>query len=86
VSVIANLADVVVGAGVVVASADEPAAVLIIYGNLVGLPRKPGQDLAGFAELVAEVRRDSGLGGGAFGLRASFSQDLLARRRMASGQ
>ena len=81
--VVADLADGVVGAGVVVAGADEPAAVVVIDRYLVGAAGKPGQDAACFAELVAEVGRYAGRGGGALGFCVSLGQDLLAGRRAA---
>jgi hypothetical protein len=51
---VAGFADLLVGPGVVVAGANEPAAVVAIYGDLVGVADEPAEDLAGFAELIAE--------------------------------
>jgi hypothetical protein len=40
--VVEDLADVVVGADVVTASADEPPAVVVVDGDLVGAADEPG--------------------------------------------
>jgi hypothetical protein len=61
--VLAELADAFLGAGVVVAGADEPAAVVVIDGDLVDAAGEPGQDAAGFGELIAEVGGDVRRGG-----------------------
>ena len=84
--VVADLADVFVGAGVVVAGADEPAALFVVDGDLVGAAGQPGQDVAGFAELVAEVGRYSGWGRGALWISACLGEDFRAGRGLTDWQ
>src|SRR5437762_2949527 len=69
---VANFPDLFVGSGVVVAGADEPASVFVVKGNLVGLCDEPSKDMAGFAELVAEVGRHSRRRSGAFRRSSGF--------------
>jgi hypothetical protein len=81
-----DVADLGVGAGVVVAGSDEAAAVGGIDGDFVGLTGQPEQDAAGFAKLVAVVAGDSGRCGGAFGVSVGLGEDVRAGWWMTSRQ
>ena len=74
---VADLADLLVGAGVVVAGADEPAAVLVVERDLVAGTGQPGENAAGFAELVAVVRGHSRWCRGSLGVCVAFGDDVL---------
>ncbi len=60
---IADLADLGVGAGVVVTGADEPAALLVVERDVVADAGQPRENAAGHADLVAVVGRDAVRGG-----------------------
>ena len=75
---VADFADLLVGSGVVVAGADEPAAVVVVYGDLVGVADEPSEDVTGFTELAAKVGWHAGWRGGAFRRRGGLSGDLVA--------
>ena len=54
VGAVADLANLLVGTGVVVAGADEAIAIVIVDGDLVSFADEPSQEVAGFADLVAK--------------------------------
>ena len=55
--VVEGLADVVVGAGVVAASADEPTSVVVVDGDLIGAAGEPGKNARGFPGAGRRSRR-----------------------------
>jgi hypothetical protein len=81
--VVADLADVFVCAGIVVTGADQAATLFVVEWDLVDATGQPGQDVACFAKLVAEVGRNSGRGGGVLWISACPGEDFRAGRGMA---
>lgn len=79
------VADLPVGAGVVVAGTDEATAVVIVNRDLVGFADEPSQEVAGFAGLVTEVRGHARRCGRADWVSADFDEYFLAGGRAADG-
>jgi hypothetical protein len=75
-----DFADLFVVPGVVGAGTDEPATVVVINRDFIGLCDEPAEDLVSFAKLIAVVGRHAGWCGGAFRRRGGLGGDLVTGR------
>lgn len=77
---VAYSADLLIGAGVIVACPDEPATLFTVDRYLVAVPGQPEEDTARLAELVAEISGNAGWRCRAVRIGVRFGENFLSRR------